>query len=57
MDLKLNKTELHAELIRINSRVNFLRAASLGAAIDKQYLAELLVLEKSREFVMSELKK
>jgi hypothetical protein len=57
MESKLNKTELHAELLRIDSRVKFIRAAFYGTAIEKPYLIELAGLEKSREFVLSELKK
>lgn len=57
METKLIKTELHAELLRINSRVKFLRAANYGTALSRTTIEELNSLQKARDFVLSELKK
>jgi hypothetical protein len=50
------KRELNSELIRINSRISFIRAASEGQAIDKLLLAELITLDKLKTQVLSDLK-
>jgi len=57
MEPKLNKTELNADLARINSRIRFLNAAFYGIAKDRDTLAELAKLHELREFTLAELKK
>lgn len=56
MEPKLNKTELNAELLRLNAREKFLRAAYYGTALPKQVSDEIRSILSSKEFVLRELK-
>jgi hypothetical protein len=57
MEPKLNKTELHGTLIRLNSRMKFLRAAYYGSALPKDVSSELNRIKRDMEFVLAELKR
>lgn len=55
--LKRNeKRELNAELVRVNSRISFIRAAFYGSVIDSLHLQELQSLDKLKAQVLRDLK-
>lgn len=50
------KRELNAELVRVDSRISFIRAAFYGSAIDSIHLQELQSLDLIKTQVLRDLK-